>query len=123
MQSVHGELTLAHHRTGKEGDDAGSQSVGWTNMFPLRKKYKGRRLCVSQSQIEMSVEEPVASFEVAITRTQESEPEICHDYDGLVPVGKNRPCGEILNISTWQIWRNLKCLHICHMLDMILSTP
>ena len=39
-------------------------------------------------------------------------PDICHGYHGSYPWRKNLSCGEISNSCTWQVWGNLKFLHM-----------
>ena len=39
-------------------------------------------------------------------------PDICHGYHGSYPWQKNLPCEEISNFCTWQMWKNMKFLHM-----------
>ena len=43
---------------------------------------------------------------------EEAIPDICHGYHGSYPWRKNLSCGEISNSCTWQVWGNLKFLHM-----------
>ena len=42
----------------------------------------------------------------------ETMPDICHGHLGWCPRRKNLSCGEISNFCIWQMWRNIKFLHV-----------